>query len=422
MSRLRRTLVSGALVCVAASGCNKATQPPTPAVCSAPQSGSADAQALTSGDTDFAVALFQPAAVASGAGQNVILSPYSVSATMTMVDVGAAGETDSQIQSVLQLAGNGTTVAPAYAALACQDESDGALSGNDLSIANSIWGQHGTAFEAPFLSVLSTGYEAPLEQVDFESDPDAATSTINDWVSTQTQGQIPTLLQPGDVDPSTRLVIVNAVYFKGTWATGFDASQTAPSPFTLSDGSQVSVPTMDADVTLGMGAIPAASVYELAYKGGALAMDFLVPTGSLTDLESGLTPTSLGIAVASLGPSPSTVELLLPKFSFRSTFALVPILQGMGISDLFDPAKANLSGMDGAMDLYVKTVVQAAMVEVDETGTVAAAATAAVTDTNAGGSSPPVVAIDKPFLFLIRDTRNGSILFMGHVEDPRQGS
>jgi serpin B len=391
-------------------------------LCSAPQGSSADAQALTSSDTAFAVALFQPAAVASGAGQNVILSPYSVSATLTMVDVGAAGETDSQIQSVLQLAGNGTTVAPAYAALACQDESDGTSSGDDLSIANSIWGQQGTAFEAPFLSVLSTGYNAPLQQVDFASDPDAATGTINDWVSTQTQGQIPTLLQPGDVDPSTLLVIVNAVYFKGAWATGFDASQTALGPFTLTDGSQVAVPTMDADVALGMGAVPGASVYELAYKGGALAMDFLLPTGSLADLESGLTPASLGSAVASLSPSPSTVELLLPKFSFSSTFALVPILQGMGISDLFDAGKANLSGMDGGMDLYVKTVVQQAIVEVDETGTVAAAATAATADTDAVVAPPPTVAIDHPFLFLIRDTRNGSILFMGHVEDPRQGS
>jgi serpin B len=421
MGRLRRTLVSGAVACMAASGCNKATRPTPPAVCSAPQGASADAQALTSSDTAFAVALFQPAAVASGAGQNVILSPYSVSATLTMVDVGAAGETDSQIQTVLQLAGNGTTVAPAYAALACQDESDGTSSGDDLSIANSIWGQQGTAFEAPFLSVLSTGYDAPLQQVDFESDPDAAAGTINDWVSTETQGQIPTLLQPGNLDAATRLVIVNALYFKGSWATGFDASQTAPRPFTLSDGSQVSVPTMDADVTLRMGAVPGASVYELAYRGGALAMDFLVPTGSLADLESGLTPTSLGVAVASLGPSASTVELRLPKFSFRSTFALVPILQGMGISDLFDPGTANLSGMDGAMDLYVKTVVQEAMVEVDETGTVAAAATAATTDT-AAVVGPPPVAIDQPFLFLIRDTRNGSILFMGHVEDPRQGS
>jgi serpin B len=420
MDRWTRAVLAGAMTSVVATGCNSKVAAPPPPVCSAPQGSSADAQSLASGDTAFAVALFPPAVAAAGAGQNVIVSPFSVSTTLTMVDVGAAGETDSQIQSALSLTGNGATIAPAYAALACGDETDGTENGNELSIANSVWGQQGMAFEPSFLATLSTGYDAPLQQVDF-ADPDAATSTINGWVSTNTQGEIPALLQPGDLDAATRLVLVNAVYFKGSWATAFDASQTGPQPFTLSDATQVSVPTMDGDVTLGVGAGPGASVYELRYKGGGLAMDFIVPTGSLSDLESGLTSASLGAMVASVGSSESA-ELLLPKFSFTTNLALVPILQGLGMTDLFDPSRANLSGMDGAMDLYVKTVVQQAIVEVDETGTVAAAATAASSDDDAVSESPPRIAIDHPFLFLIRDTRNGSILFMGHVEDPRQGS
>jgi serpin B len=339
-----------------------------------------------------------------------------------MVDVGAAGETDSQIQTALALTGNGATIAPAYAALACQDETDGTTNGGVLSIANSLWGQQGTTFEPTFLSVLSAGYEAPLQQVDFVGDPAAATGTINGWVSTQTQGEIPTLLQPGDLDSTTRLVLVDAVYFKGTWATGFNASQTGPKPFTLADGSQASVPTMDALVTLTEGAAQGADIYELGYEGNGLAMDFILPSaGSLADLEARLTPASLGATVASLGSPQSGVELLLPKFSFKTTLALIPILQGLGVTDLFVPHKANLSGMDGAMDLYVSAVVQQAIVEVDESGTVAAAATAASGATDAVVAGPPTVAIDHPFLFLIRDTRNGSILFMGHVEDPRAG-
>jgi serpin B len=420
MLRSARVMVPALLASLAASGCTHDVTGPPPPVCSAPQGSSSAAQTLASGDTAFAVALFQPAVTSVGASQNVIVSPYSVSATLTMVDVGAAGETDTQLQSVLQLPGNGATVAPAYAALACEDESDGTSNGGDLSIANSLWGQQGTSFQSSFLSTLSGGYEAPLQQVDFQSDPGAAISTINGWVSGETQGEIPTLLQPDDVDPSTRLVIVNAVYFKGAWATGFDPNGTAPRSFTLADGTQASVPTMSGTVTLGTGSVQGASIYELPYKGNALAMDFVVPSGSLSSYEAGLTSASLAAAVTSLG-SPQSVQLFVPKFSFSSTLALVPILQGLGITDLFDPQTANLSGMDGAMDLYVKTVVQQAIVEVDESGTVAAAATAASTDTDAV-EEPPTVTIDQPFLFLIRDTKNGSILFMGQVQDPRQGS
>lgn len=154
-------------------------------------------------------------------------------------------------------------------------------------------------------------------------------------------------------------MLVNAVYFKGAWATAFDPRKTTPQPFTLSD-----------------------------------AMDFIVPSGSLATFDSALTPASLAAIVAAVGPPESGVGLLLPKFSFGTTLALVPLLQGLGVTDLFDPSKANLSGMDGAMDLYVKTVAEEAIVEVDETGTVAAAASAATGDQPGGEASP--VAIDQP--------------------------
>jgi serpin B len=404
---------------LAVVGCTAKAPPPPAAVCGATQGSSSAAQSLASDDTAFAVALYGPAAAVVGAGQNVILSPYSVSATMTMIDVGAAGATDTQMQSVLHLPGNGATVAPAYAALACEDETDGSSQGNQLSLANSVWGQKGVAFEPTFLSVLSGGYEAPLQQVDFAGDPSGATITINDWVSQATQAEIPTLLQPGDVDSSTLLVLVNAVYFKGAWATGFDPSMTSSQPFTLSDGTQVSVPTMSGSVDFASGNLSGAlSVYELAYKGGSLAMDFLLPEGTLSALESSLTPALVTSALASLG-SPFNQPITVPKFSFGDRVRLDPVLAAMGMPDVFNPLSADLPGIDGAKDLYVYFVLQQALVEVDEQGTVAAAATAAgVTDT----AFQEPIQIDRPFLFLIRDTKNGSILFMGRVEDPRQGS
>ena len=417
MGRLARAAVSGAVACLVASGCSKAAPPPP--VCSAPQGSSGDAVGLASNDTAFAVDLFQPALAATGPSQNVILSPYSVSATLTMVDVGAAGETDSQIQSVLHLPGNGATIAPAYAALACADETDGAAGGDTLAIANSVWGQQGMAFQQGFLSTLSGGYDAPLQQVDFASDPGGAATSINAWIADKTHGQIPSLVQPGDIGPGARLVLADAVYFKGSWETAFDPSQTSPRAFTLADGSQVEVPTMSGQVTLRSGYVQNALCYELGYKGGALAMDFVVPMGTLAAFEAALVADSLATTIASLGPPEPQTQMLLPKFSFTTRLALAPILGAMGMPDHFDPTKADLSGMDGAKDLYVSAVVQEALVEVDESGTVAAAATEGTVG-NAFVAEP--IAIDHPFLFLVRDTRNGSILFMGQVVDPRQGS
>ncbi len=398
-------------------------------MCSAPQGSSSAADALVSADTEFGTAFYQPAATAAGVGQNFVVSPYSVSATMQMVDVGAAGNTDAQIQSVLGLPTNAANLAPAYAAVACQDETDGQPEGDTLSIANSLWGQQGTRFEASFLSMLSTGYDAPLQQVDFLGNPTAAVDSINRWVSSATQGEIPTILQPSNVDADTRLVVVDAVYFKGTWETGFDPNQTSPQPFTLSDGTVVQVPTMiGSTINAASGYGQDVTIYEIPYVGGGTAMDFLLPTlstvpATLADVEMNLTATTLAAAVATLGSGYQQSQVSLPKFSFTTQLELVATLRGMGITDAFDTTKADFSGMDGMTDLSISAVEQQAMVEVDESGTVAAAATGWTACSNCElQAQPPQVTINRPFVFLIRNTRNGSILFMGRVEDPRAGS
>jgi len=419
---LRRLLPAlGAALLATGSACTGKTQPWS-AVCAAPQASSTASQGLVADDTAFAVAFYPPVVAAAGSTGNVIMSPYSVSATMTMVDVGAAGQTESQIESVLHLSASAAAMAPAYTSVACGVESGGSSNGNQLLIANSLWGQQGFSFLPGFESVLEEGYGAPLQQVDFEGNAGGAVSSINGWVSDETQGEIPTLLAPSDVDRATRLVIVNAVYFKGTWAQGFEASQTGPLPFTLADGSQVQVPTMSATIDLSSGTSSALAVAELPYRGGQLAMDFLMPTGpgGLAAFEAALTPAALSGALAMLG-SPQSTSLFLPKFSFKTHLQLVPVLAGTGMTDVFDPKTADLSGMDGKTDLHVSTVVQEALVAVDEEGATAAAATAAVvgvTEVETRTPQPRVVRIDQPFVFLIRDTRSGAILFMGHVTDP----
>jgi len=384
----------------------------------APQGDVASAQSLASSDNAFGLALYPEAVAASGRGNNVIVSPYSVSAVLRMLDTGAAGRTASQIQTVLHLAGTASSGAEAYATLACADERDGSSDGNQLSIADSLWAQKGITFEPSFLTLVSTSYGAPVQQVDFGGNPAGATSEINQWVSMETQGVIPTLLEPGDVGQGTRLVLVNALYFKGSWATAFDPALTAPAPFTLADGTPVQVPTMwGSNLQMSTASVTAdLTALELPYKGGALAMDFLMPAGPLAEYEASLAPDTLGATLDSL--TSLTDNVTLPKFSFESRVDLVPILKSLGMVDAFGSG-ADFSGIDGAKDLSVSFVVQEAKIEVDERGTVAAAATALGAD---GGTVTPVLRIDHPFLFLIRDTHTGSILFMGRVEDPRKSS
>jgi serpin B len=402
---------------VAAPGCDQGPKPP--AVCSAPRGSEDAARGLAAADASFAVSFFPPAAQAVGSGKNVILSPYGVSAVLTMLDAGAAGETATQIEKALSLPASGTAIAPTFAALACDDETDGASNDNQLDIADALWAQKGMSLQPAFVSTLDKGYAAPLQQADFAGDSAGATSSINQWVSTQTSGAIPTLFQPGDLDATTRVVLVNALYFKGAWQTAFDPGSTQPAAFKRDDGTTVQVPTMNGLVSLSTGQGSGFQVVELPYKGGAMAMDFLVPDGTLAALEASLTPASLSAALGTVGAAPDDTFLSLPKFSFTTRLVLNPVLEGLGVSDAFDPSKADLSGIDGAHDLFLSIVVQQAMVEVDEQGTVAAAATG-------GGESvalaSPSLAIDHPFLFLIRDTKNGSVLFMGHVEDPSQSS
>jgi serpin B len=405
----------------AVASCGGHVSHPPPDICGAPQGTVADEQNLAAANTAFALSFF-PAAVsmAGGASANVVLSPYSVSVGLTMTSTGAASETASQMQDVLHLAGGGATEAASFAGLACADEQAGSSNGNTLVVANALWAQTGMAFESDFENALESGYRAPLQQVDFAGNPSSAAAAINAWASSETQGQIPVVVGPADVTPQTRLVLADAIYFKGTWAEQFDASRTAPQPFTLGDGSTVAVETMTGTIEAKASMGQMLTVLELPYRGGSIVLDFLMPRdpGGLAAFESGLTPSSLASTFQALGGSSADV-VYVPKFSLSTRVELAQVLVGMGMADAFDSTRADFSKMDGAMDLSIGAVVQQAKIEVDEHGTVAAAATAVATCGNCGGFSEPLmVRIDQPFVFVLRDTKTQSILFLGHVTNP----
>jgi len=414
---MRRTILTAELA--ALLGSPACGGPPAPATCSVASGDPAATSQLESGNRDFALALYGP--ITGAANGNAFFSPYSISSALAMIAAGANGTTASQLWSVLGLpgsAGDGMTAGVAFANLDCAVRTDGSSNGNQLNLANAVYGQKGFAFEKSFMTLLSADYGAPLRTEDFEGDPTGATSDINGWVSQETDGKIPTLLSPGIIDAATRLVLVNAIYFKGHWATQFNPMETENAPFTTAAGAQVSVPTMENYyVTPASYAATADyAVAELPYTGGQVAMDIVLPSG---DAGLAAVEAELDGGAFLAGLSPRALQVFLPRFQISQSIELIPTLEGLGIQDAFNPATADFSGMDGARDLVIGFVVHQAVISVDETGSTAAAATAGGAVTLSANIGLPFI-VDHPFLFFIRDLPTSTILFAGQIDDPSQ--
>ncbi len=390
---------------------------------SQPDVPAADLQAITEGNNEFALDLYRSLHTQSG---NMIFSPYSISLALAMTYAGARGETESQMAQTMHYSLPPAQLHPAFNALDLQLEQQGQPTAPDvqplqLNIANGVWAQSGHPFLPAFLDLIAEDYGAGIHLADFINNPEPARQEINQWVSDQTKGKIKDLIPQGALDAMTRMVLANAIYFKGDWQTVFDPNSTQGAPFHLLDGSQVQVKMMtntlyDLPFTSGDGY----QAVELPYQGGNAVMDLLVPdSGKFSDFESGLDNQKLEEIFQRL--SPTGVALGLPKFSYSSEFGLADTLKSMGLVDAFDPQAADFSGMDGLRDLYIGSVIHKAFVAVDEKGTEAAAATAVIMRAaSAPAGEMTHLIIDRPFLFVIRDSATGQILFIGRVVNPAQ--
>ncbi len=256
--------------------------------------------------------------------------------------------------------------------------------------------------------------------MDFLGNPDGARKEINTWVEQQTRDKIRDLLHPGQIESRTRLVLCNAIYFKGDWATQFDPKKTRPQPFFVSADKSVTVPMMSGEVKLLSRQFKGVTLFELPYQGNDLAMVVLLPDArdGLAALEQQLNAVVLQEWLMALGQSYQTeVPVILPKFKLNCRLDLVGDLKAMGMPSAFG-LRADFSGMDGSSNLGIDGVVHQAFVDVNEEGTEAAAATA-VTMVGLSISRPLVVfRADHPFLFLIVGRHTGTILFLGRVTDP----
>jgi serpin B len=354
-------------------------------------------------------------------GANAVVSPTSIVLALSMAQAGARGETAAQMDTVLHDAtgsGGGNGINSLDQLLAGLSGTFKDANGTDqqltLRIANAPFAQRGLQLQEPFLDTLASKYGAGLRLVDFENDPAGACQLIDGWVSDQTEGRIPKLLD--SLDSATRLVLVNAIYLKAPWQTSFDESGTKNAPFTRADGSQVSVLTMSLDLSEGSYASGTGwQAVELPYAGGSLAMTIVVPD-DLATFEAGLDAARFSAITAALRPA--SVDLTLPRFKIETKSDLSSALAGMGMPLAFDPDQADFSGITTQEQLYISKVVHQANISVDEKGTEASAATAVQMSPAALPARQVTLHVDRPFIFAVRDTNTGAILFLGRVVDP----
>jgi serpin B len=374
----------------------------------------AEAAALRDGNAVFAGRLL--AEVAPGR-QNVALSPASISEALAMAFAGARGTTASEMTTALDF---GVPAARLGAAFNEVGRSLANVNGPDatLRVANALYGQAGERFRQAFLRVLARDYGAGLRTADFERAADAARVQINAWVAEQTAGKIAQLLGAGDVDPSTRLMLVNAVYLKARWLSPFTKQSTIPAVF-HAPGGAVEVPTMHQTATFVYVEGAGYRALELPYRGGRLAFDILLPSsGELQPLLAHLAADGPLSLLAGLRRQ--QVQLSLPKFRLDTRFELAAALEALGMRLAFEPGGADLSGIAGRPgDLYIKSVAHEAYLSVDEAGTEAAAATGVGISATAMPAPPRIdFVVDRPFAFVLRDRGTGAVLFTGVVSHP----
>lgn len=369
-----------------------------------------DLASIARSQQQFAIDLLR----ATTSSANVVLSPSSLAIALAMLQLGARGRTRDEIAAALHTASlSARQQAAGWAALT---QSLAADADSVLESANSVWQQRGLALRHDYMTALAQYFQAGIWQVDFARDMAGADAAINDWVKQHTHGRITRLFDPGELTPETQLVLANAEYFKAAWKYRFDPQLTHPAPFHRADGTTVSVPFMKYHGKLAVTGNGRWYAAQFPYAGDRFAAQLIMPMrGSLAELSAALTPDDLhSIGTASISDEP--VDTLIPKFTVQTYTQLNDTLQHLGIRAAFG-AGADFSAMSPA-GLQLATVVQRDYLKVDEQGTEAAAVTggAMVQLARVGPS-----AFDRPFLFLVRDTRTGTVLFAGQIQDPSAG-
>ncbi len=382
-----------------------------------PGMSEADLAEMVDANSNFAFDMYQVLREESG---NFFYSPYSISLALAMTYGGARGETAHQMADSLHFTLLNERLHPAFNRLDMElsQRGEGAKGkdgkGFKLNIVNAIWGQEDYEFIDTFLDLLAENYGAEVRTLDFASEPEDSRIVINNWVSDQTEDLIEDLIPQGIINTLTRLVLTNAIYFSAAWQHPLSADMTSDGPFYLLDAGEVIVPLMRQRESFGYAEGDDYQAVELPYDGRELSMLIILPkAGQFEIFEGSLDIQLVDDIVKRL--EPNEIRVIMPKFTYESEFKLKDTLSDLGMIDAFLPEVADFSGMDGTDFLFIRDVIHQTFVAVDEAGTEAAAATAVMMELE---SMPTVVSIDHPFVFLIRDIKTGSIIFIGRVLDP----
>jgi serpin B len=383
-----------------------------PAVCGEP----GDVPSVANGINALAFDLYGKLRSEDG---NLFLSPYSISTALAMTWAGARGATEQEMAKTLHFDLGQDQLHPACGQLIERLNAAGKAGDFELDVANRLWGQSDYKILTDFQKTVKTFYGADIAPADFQKNAEGARKEINGWVEKKTKDKIKDLLQPGVLQPLTRLVLVNAIYFKGAWTTAFDKKATTTRPFTLENGKKVNVPMMRQVKDFAYAEDETVQVLELPYKGNELSMIVLLPrtVDGRKALEEKLTVENLNRWTGAA--SHKRVDVQLPRFKSTSQFELSNTLNELGMKDAFSP-QADFSGMTGNRYLFISAIIHKAFVDVNEKGTEAAAATAVtMREACAPPKEPPVeFRADHPFVFLIRDNPSNAILFLGRVMNP----
>lgn len=371
-----------------------------------PTRGWSKMTAITQSNNQFAFDLFNQPSLAA---ENTFFSPLSIGAALAMTSAGAQKETLGQMTKVLHLP---SKPHPQYKELLSELRSTKSY---QLLIANRIWGERSQTYKPQFISTLKENYQAEVGQQNFHEAPEEARFEINKWISNQTENKIPELFKKGDLDSDTDLVLTNAIYFKGTWNEKFETSETKDQDFFIKPEQKKAMPFMHKTATFAFAEHPDFQMLEMPYQDDELSFIAMLP---VQGKELGAID-SKQFQALSQSLAKIRVQVEIPKFRADSSLQMKDLLSQMGMPLAFDEAKANFHGMrklKSGENLFLSKVIHQAVVEINEEGTEAAAATGVVASVRMSAMMPKkpiVVRLDRPFAYFILHKKTGALLFMG---------